>query len=105
MAVVSEIVESEGFNINPRKTRIMPRAQRQLVLGMVVNDGLNLARPSFDALKATLYNCSKAEWRTQNHAALGDYRAHLDGRIAWAESVNADRGRKLREAFSAIDWA
>ena len=105
LAAVSDIVEDEGFAINTRKTRVMPHAGRQQVLGLVVNDGINIARPAFDELKAVLHNCRIKGWRAQNRAGAGDFRAHLDGRISWVESVHPSRGLKLRAAFHQIDWA
>jgi len=38
-------------------------------------------------------------------ADITDFRAHLDGRISWFETVNPARGRKLRRSFHDIDWA
>ncbi|MEQ1718861.1 MAG: reverse transcriptase family protein [Hyphomicrobium sp.] len=102
---IATIVEDEGFSLNAAKTRIARASERQQVLGLVVNNGINIARPTFDALKATLHNCKTRGWRTQNLTAVTDFRAHLDGRISWVESVNPARGRKLRDAFHEIDWA
>lgn len=105
LAAVETIAADEGFSLNAAKTRIARASERQQVLGLVVNDGINLARPVFDALKATLHNCRTRGWRTQNLIGATDFRAHLEGRIAWAESVNPLRARKLRQAFQQIDWA
>lgn len=105
LAAVRDIVSDEGFELNSGKTRIARRHERQQVLGLVVNDGLNNARPSYDELKAILHNCRTKGWRAQNREARKDFRAHLDGRIAWVESVNHARGFRLRAAFEAIDWS
>jgi hypothetical protein len=40
----------------------------------------------------------------QNLAGIADYRRHLDGRVAWVEQVNPQRGAKLRLLFARIDW-
>ncbi len=36
--------------------------------------------------------------------ATEDFRAHLDGRVTWVETVNRRRGLKLRQMFETIDW-
>jgi hypothetical protein len=41
---------------------------------------------------------------TQNHAGLRDFRAHLEGRVAWVEQLNARRGQRLRRIFDEIKW-
>lgn len=104
LRVVEEIVRDEGYALNATKTRIMPRHTRQTVTGIVVNEHINVARDDFDALKATLTNCLRHGSESQNHNAQIDFRAHLDGRIAWVERLNLRRGEKLRRLFDAIVW-
>ena len=98
------IVRDAGYALNPAKTRIMPRHQRQTVTGIVVNDHLNIARDDFNTLKATLTNCVRNGPADQNREAHPDFRAHLDGRITWIERLNLRRGEKLRRLFEAIAW-
>lgn len=99
-----EIVGDAGFALNPAKTRIMRQSSRQRVTGLVVNRHINIARADFDRLKATLHNCARRGPDGQNRGDHGDFRAHLDGRVTWVETVNPHRGRRLREIFEAIDW-
>lgn len=104
MAAAEQIIRDEGFTPHPTKRRIMPKSVRQTVTGLVVNEGLNIRRDAFDALKATLHNCARHGPASQNHARHPDFRAHLEGRVAWIESVNYNRGRKLRALFDQINW-
>ncbi|GAB1151703.1 reverse transcriptase family protein [Shewanella algae] len=53
---VTNFVERNGFNINTLKTKVMYKNQRQMVTGIVVNDGLNLPKKQVDAIRATLHN-------------------------------------------------
>ena len=55
-------------------------------------------------LNATLHNCVRLGAATQNRDGVGDFRAHLDGRVGWVEQVNPRRGRKLRQMYDAIAW-
>lgn len=102
--VVEQIVGDEGFALNPAKTRIMRAGQRQQVTGITVNQHCNLARDEFDRLKAILHNCVAQGPASQNRAGHPDFRRHLDGRVAWAEQLNPQRGAKLRASFDRIEW-
>jgi len=104
LAAVDGIVRDEGFVLNAQKTRVMRRGTCQRVTGIVVNDHVNVSRPVFDALKATLHNCIKNSPAAENRAGLRDFRAHLDGRVTWVENVNPARAERLRRMFNEIMW-
>lgn len=104
MRGVQRIVEDEGYEVNPRKTRLRRRGVRQTVTGIVVNDRLNVPRDEFDRLKATIHNCVVHGPTEQNRGGVEDFREHLRGRISWVESLNPQRGARLREEFERIRW-
>lgn len=104
LAAVTRIAADEGYALNHRKTRIMRRDNAQRVTGLVVNDHLNLPRPVYDALKATLHNCRKNGPQAENRAGHRNLHAHLEGRVVWAENVNPARGARLRRMFEEIRW-
>ncbi|WP_370712099.1 reverse transcriptase family protein [Paraburkholderia sp. IW21] len=101
---VAAIAIEEGFAVNLRKTRVMRRGARQHLAGVVVNSHPNLARPTFDALKAVLTNCVRCGPASQNRDGHADFRAHLAGRVAHAVMVNGVRGGKLKAIFERIVW-
>ncbi len=88
---VRDIVASEGWNLNERKTLVMPQSDRQRVTGIVVNQSLNLCRKDFDALKAAVHRYATAP--TPLHDAA--IRAQLLGRIAWLARFRPERAAKL----------
>ncbi len=104
VALVAVIVREEGFKLNSRKTRVMPRSVRQRVTRVVVNVKPNVTRDEYDRLKATLTNCIRHGPTTQNRESHPDFRAHLSGRIAHVAAINAVRGRKLWLRFDQITW-
>ena len=105
LGCVGSIVREEGHSVNRRKTRVMRQGQRQYLTGLVVNQHVNVARPQFDALKATLHNCARLGPDGQNRDRHPDFRRHLEGRITWMENVNLRRAEKLRTLFDRIDWS
>jgi len=104
LASVKRIAAEEGYAVNHRKTRIMRRGGAQRVTGLVVNDHLNLPRADYDVLKATLHNCRKNGPQAENRTGHPKFRAHLEGRVVWAENVNPARGARLRRMFEKIRW-
>jgi hypothetical protein len=102
--LVEEIVEDEGFRLNRRKSRLTTQAGRQVVTGVVVNAHPNMPRAEYDRLRAVLRDAARNGPERANRAGVPDFRSHLLGRIAWAESLNPARGAKLRAAFADIHW-
>jgi hypothetical protein len=98
------VLLEEGFAVHHRKTRLMRRSVRQHLAGLVVNERLNVRRADFDELKAILTNCARHGPLSQNSLEHGDFRAHLQGRLAFLASVHAERGRKLEGLFEQIKW-
>lgn len=98
------IVLEEGFAVHPRKTRAMRAGVRQTLAGAVVNVHPNLPRDTFDALKATLHNCSTRGVLDQNRGDHPDFRGHLLGRIAHVATLNPARGAQLRALFDRVAW-
>jgi RNA-directed DNA polymerase len=101
---VAAVLLEEGFSVNHRKTRIMRQGVRQRLAGLVANERINIVRADFDRLKATLNNCVRLGPDAQNRAAHPRFRAHLDGRIGWVESVNPAKGQRLRALFDRVAW-
>ncbi|MFZ2269822.1 MAG: reverse transcriptase family protein [Azonexus sp.] len=103
--MLQDIILEEGFTPNWRKTRLAPAATTQRITGLVVNAHPNLPRQDYDRLKAILTNCQHHGPDSQNRDGRPDFRAHLQGRIAWCGQVNAGRGEKLQALFERINWA
>jgi hypothetical protein len=98
------ILHEEGFAVNHRKTRIMRQGVRQHLAGVVVNQRVNVRRADFDRLKATLTNCVRLGPETQNREGHAQFRQHLQGRVAFVESIHRAKGARLREMLQRIEW-
>jgi len=101
---VADIAREEGLVVNERKYALATQAGRQRLCGVIVNRRLNVPREQYDTLKAILHNARVHGPASQNRAAVGDFRSHLRGRLAWIESLNPERGQRLRRQFELIDW-
>ena len=105
MRAAADVVRDEGFRINPAKSVVATRAQRQLLTGVVVNVRPSVRRDDYDRLRASLHNCRRFGPDSQNRSGVEDFRAHMLGRISWVTALDAERGRRLRAMFDEIDWA
>lgn len=103
-ATVAEIVHQEGFAPNVRKSQLMVQAGRQQLCGVVVNRRPNLPRAERDRLRAALHEAAVRGPEAANRQGVPDLRAHLRGRVAWAEALNPSRAAGLRRQFAAINW-
>ena len=101
---VGAILIEEGFNVHFRKTRVMRQGVRQHLAGVVLNRHVNIIRADFDRLKAILTNCVRHGPAGQNREALGNFRSHLEGRLAFIDMINPAKGRRLRAIFEQIRW-
>jgi retron-type reverse transcriptase len=101
---VGAIALEEGFAVQHRKTRVMRRGVRQRVAGVVINAHPNVARETYDTLKAVLHNCVRHGPIAQNRSGHADFRAHLAGRVAHVAMLNPARGRRLQALFDRIAW-
>jgi hypothetical protein len=102
--VVAELVREEGFRVVPAKTSVRRRHERQLVTGVVVNASTNVERRSYDRLRAVLHDAAVHGPGHANRDGVPDFRAHLQGRVAWVAQLNPRRGRRLQAALDAIAW-
>ena len=102
--LAAAVLQEEGFAVQHRKTRIMRQSVRQHLAGLVTNRRVNVRRRDFDLLKATLTNCARLGPESQNREAHAHFRAHLEGRVAFVESIHRERAKKLREILARIEW-
>ena len=90
---VAAIAIEEGFAIQHHKTRVMRQGMSQRATGIVINQKINMPRSEYDRLKAILCNCIKHGPTGQNREKVGDFRAHLSGRVAHAARLSPARGK------------
>lgn len=101
---VEEVVRDEGFRLNAHKTAVLPRAGRQVLGGLVVNDRPRVARREVDLLRAVLTNCARHGPSTQNREEHPAFEAHLRGRVSWVAQHDPAKGARLAQLLAAVDW-
>ena len=123
----SSIIESEGFVVNKDKTKILTPEERQVVTGVIINDGINVNRRYVRNLRATIYNCERFGIESQleknvrddrssrpnenassYHPSINYFLRHLLGKISFYGSVvlsnNQDeRNDKNNKLFKRVE--
>ncbi|MEM9195087.1 MAG: reverse transcriptase domain-containing protein [Myxococcota bacterium] len=95
LAATRHILKRHSFLVHPDKTRVMRRARRQEVTGLVVNDRAGLSRKERRRLRALLHNVARHGLASQNRNGHPNFPAYLRGHVAYAMAVDPDR---------AADW-
>lgn len=96
------VIAAEGFTLHPDKLRIMRKGRRQEVTGVVVNEKLNVERPTLKRFRALLHQIEKngPEGRHWNHAP--DLFAAIHGYASFVFMVNPEKGAPLLEQTKRI---
>ena len=102
MARVRHIVAEENLTVNESKTRVLRQSARQAVTGIVVNKRLNIPRKTSKRLRAILHQANKTGLAAQNREQRDNFKLWLDGMIAYAQMVNPEKGKRLREQFKSL---
>lgn len=108
LSFLVQVVKEEGFWINFAKYRRLGRQHRQVVTGLVVNDGVRVARTIKREIWTHLYFAKK--YGPLNHLAQrrikkGAFRDWLLGNILFIKSVEPEVAQRMRAQFDAIDWS
>ena len=103
LAKVRHVTQDEGFVVNETKTRVMRPSRAMEVTGVVVNEKPSLRRDELRRLRAILHRAKTEGLEAQNRDGRPNFRAWLDGKIAFVAMVRPDVGAKLRAEFETIE--
>jgi hypothetical protein len=101
---VAQVARDEGFRVARGKTSVRRRHERQVVCGVVVNERTNVARRDYDRLKAILHDAARNGPAHANRGGEPEFRAQVQGHIAWVAQLHPERGRRLQARFDAVAW-
>ncbi|HEY7120356.1 MAG TPA: reverse transcriptase family protein [Tepidisphaeraceae bacterium] len=102
LARLRHIARDEGFAVNETKTRVLKRAARQEVTGVVVNKRPGVPRDLYKRLRAILHHAKTEGLAAQNRDKRPNFEAWLRGMIAYVSMVNEKQGRALADALARL---
>jgi RNA-directed DNA polymerase len=101
-AAARRIIADEKFTVNTGKTRLLRRAGRQTVTGLVVNEQPATPRELRRRLRAILHNAAQGGLQGQNRDRRDNYTAYLSGLVAYVGSANPRHGEVLRRQLRRV---
>jgi hypothetical protein len=102
LARIRHIAQEEGFAVNAKKTRVKRPNARQTVTGLVVNDKPGVPRDVVRRLRAILHRAKAEGLAAQNRDRAPNFRAWVEGMIAYVAMTRPAVGEKLRTALKGI---
>jgi RNA-directed DNA polymerase len=102
LARIRHIAHEEGFALNPKKTRVKRPNARQMVTGLVVNDNPGVPRDLVRRLRAILHRARSEGLAAQNRNGETNFRAWVEGMIAYIAMSRPAVGEKLALALREI---
>lgn len=102
IGAVRRICKDEGFEVNSEKTRTMRSPNRQLVTGLMVNDGVRVTRKDLRRVRAFLHRCEMRGLETVSAEIGKDARAVAKGYFAYLFMVHPATALRLFERYPWI---
>jgi hypothetical protein len=91
------ILGQEGFAPNPAKARVTRANQRQIVTGLVVNDGVAIPRADLRRFRAILHSAERDGFEEASLTLGKDVRDYARGYLAFIQMVEPERAARIRE--------
>jgi retron-type reverse transcriptase len=99
---VEYVVKQEGFQVHPKKTRVLRSGRRQEVTGLVVNERLGVSRETLRRFRATLFQIEKDGPAGKRWGNSGNVLESIAGFANFVAMVDQAKGAELQRRVSAI---
>jgi RNA-directed DNA polymerase len=96
------IITSEGFTVNPDKTKISGKSVQQQVTGIIVNTQLNISKKTLKAFRATLYQIEQKGLSGKQWGNSTNLIAAITGFANYVAMINPKKGAELRSPVERI---
>lgn len=97
---ISRIISDEGFQVNQKKTRIMRKSSRQIVTGLLVNDGVRLTKRDLHRFRAFFHNCKTKGIEKVSNEIGKDAISFARGYLAYVNMISPSEANKFIEKNS-----
>lgn len=102
MARIRHVVQDEGFHVNEAKTRVQRQSTAQSVTGLIVNERPGVLRSKVRRLRAILHQAKSSGLEAQNRDKHPNFRAWVEGMIAYIAMSRPDTAEVLRQQYAQI---
>lgn len=103
--LIKKAIETEGFEINEEKTRLLTQGCCQKIAGVVVNKKLSVGRKRKRLVRAIVHNIIKNGPVAENKTNDPFFKQRIYGMVSHIIQVEPELGKKLKNKLSAVDWS
>lgn len=96
------IIASEGFTVNPDKTKILNKSVQQEVTGVIVNTQLNISKKTLKAFRATLYQIEQEGLSGKQWGNSTNLIGAITGFANYVAMINPNKGTELQSRVERI---
>ena len=109
LEAVEQVLQNDGFRLNPSKTKEFLPGQPKRITGLIVQNGLiRVPRKLKRKLKQEIYYCKKfgvVQHLENSEASKSvNYREYLYGKAYYIKMIEPDMGERLLKELDAILW-
>jgi len=111
LAFINKIINEEKFYINENKVKYLPKGQRQIVTGLLVDDKVKVPKRFKKEIYRHLHFCIKFSPKVhfeylakRNGVEKGFQKEWLLGKIRYVYSIEQSEGVKMFKMFEKIKW-
>ena len=101
---IHTLVKASGYQVNFKKLYVQRSTRQQKVLGIVINQKLNIPRTEYRKFRSLLNNCIKTGFKPQLKRAgktnVQQMKSWLLGKLAYFQSIAPERADKLRLLYN-----
>lgn len=108
LPAAEKIIGEEGFRVNRGKTHASLRHQRQMVTGLLINDGaVKIPKEYKRRLRQEIYYCRKygvSEHQLRAGEVRAFYREHLYGKAYFVQMIEPELGKRFLSDLDSVEW-
>ena len=99
---IEHVVNHEGFQLHPDKTRVLRRSSRQEVTGLVVNDGISVRRDLLRQFRAVLFQIDRDGPVGKRWGQSSNVMYAIEGFANFIAMVDPEKGATFQDQVAAI---
>lgn len=102
---IEAVIHKSGYRVNRKKLQIQKPYRRQRILGVTLNQKINIPREDYRKLRSLIHNCYQHGFASQADRAKKDgvdkLLSHISGKLSYFDMLAPERTKKLRLLYHA----
>lgn len=108
VVTIKKIIQSEGFEVNNKKERVLFKYHSQRVTGIIVNEKLSPPKEILRELRKNIYYINKfglgSHLEKINKNEISHFKEHLYGLAYYVKMIDENLGIKYLSELNKIEW-